>query len=224
MVVPLVVALGVAVTTLGAVVLLRFPDRPGGAIRFHNMEVSSKGAGLPLIVLGAALAVAAVTVVPNATNDTGGTSEESGVSGLAVAPQTNCTRKYFAQPPLVGSSRVRSVELDATDRRVLGVGERQDTEFGLVFSDTLSSTVPQVLGAMKLFRRPGVGFHVMSVVDQQTCQPIVMSLASDPGVPAPDALGSYVRVIFALGGKSYVLLLNSSNANTEVLVTLNRTG
>jgi len=110
------------------------------------------------------------------------------------------------------------------DRRVLGAGERLDTEFGLVFSDTLSSTVPRVLGAMRLFRRPGVGFHVISVVDEQTCEPVGVSLASDPGVPAPAALGDYERVLFVLAGKSYVLLLNSSNDNTEVLVTLNRRG
>jgi hypothetical protein len=116
------------------------------------------------------------------------------------------------------------VELEAVDRRVLGVGERQDTEFGLVFSDTLSSTVPQVLGAMRLFRRPGVGFHVISVVEEQTCQPVGVSDASAPGVPAPAALGDYARVLFLLAGKEYVLLLNSSNDNTEVLVTLNRRG
>lgn len=35
--------------------LLRFPDRPGGRIVWRGMEVSSAGAGLPLIVLGVAV-------------------------------------------------------------------------------------------------------------------------------------------------------------------------
>ena len=181
--------------------------------------LAGAGIGVVLILLTAAVVASSQRTSPSAENGGG-----SGVLGLAVAPQTDCTRTYLAQPPPVDSSRVRSVELEAVDRRVLGIGERQDTEFGLVFSDTLSSTVPQVLGAMRLFRRPGVGFHVISVVDEQTCEPVGVLDASAPGVPAPAALGDYVRVLFVLGGKSYVLLLNSSNDNTEVLVTLTRRG
>jgi hypothetical protein len=138
-----------------------------------------------------------------------------------VVPQTNCTRIYFAQRPPVDGSRVRSVELDAQDRRVLGAGERQDTEFGLVLSDTLSSTVPRVLGAVKLFFRPGAGFHVISVVDEQTCQAVKVSLASEPGVPAPAALGTDPRLIFVLAGRTYSMLLNG---HTDVVVTLTRSG
>ena len=43
---------GVALVVFGAFVLLRFPDRPGGRLVWHGVEVSSVGAGLPLIVLG----------------------------------------------------------------------------------------------------------------------------------------------------------------------------
>lgn len=92
----------------------------------------------------------------------------------------------------------------------------------MVLSDTLSSSTPRVLGAVKLSRRPGVGFRVTGVVEDQTCQPVGLTLASDPGVPAPAALSNYVWVTFRLAAVPYVLLLNSSNANTEVLVTLNR--
>lgn len=231
MVVPLVI-LGAALIVLGAVTLFWFPDRPGGVVRFHGVEVDSKGAGLPLMVVGAALAVAAV-VVPGGTQDTSegssAGSSDSGdagpeVAGLDVVPQTDCTKRFFVQDPAVDAARVRSVELDAEDRLVLAPGERQDTPFGMVLSDTLSATAPQVLGAVKLFHRPGVGFHVIGVVDEQTCQPVGVSRASDPGVPAPAALGDYVWVLLRLGGQPYVLLLNSSNANTEVLVTLNRRG
>ncbi|MGH4024218.1 MAG: hypothetical protein ACRDRV_06495 [Pseudonocardiaceae bacterium] len=223
-----IVVLGMGLVALGAVVLMRYPDRPGGVIRFHNVEVGSKGAGLPLIVLGAALAVAAV-VIPGTVHSPGEDSSDSGagepqVPGLDVVPQTDCTRWFFAQRPPADSARVRSVELDATDRRVLTVGERQDAEFGMVLSDTISSTTPRVLGAVKLSQRPGVGFHISGIADEQTCQPVTVALASDPGVPAPAALGDYIWVTFRLGGAPYVLLLNSSNANTEVLVTLHRKG
>jgi hypothetical protein len=218
--------LGVGLAALGAVVLLRYPDRPGGVIRFHNAEVSSKGAGLPLIVLGAGLAVAAL-VIPATGGGTGQSSPDSmggepQIPGLDAAPKSDCTTRFFAQDPPVDPARVRSVELGAKDRRVLTVGERQDAEFGMVFSDTVSSATPRVLGAMKLSRRSGAGFHVSGVVDEQACRSVGLSLASDPGVPAPAALGNYLWVTFRLGGAPYVLNLNSSNANTEVLVTLNR--
>jgi hypothetical protein len=221
------VVLGIGLVVLGVLVLLLFPDRPGGVIRFHNVEFSSKGAGLPLIVLGAVLTVTVAVVIPGAGGgaDTGSANPPGGqpqVPGLDVTPQTDCTNTFFSQDPAVDLTRVRSVELDADDRRVLGVGEKQDSEFGMVFSDTLSSPTPRVLGAMKLSHRSGVGFHVTGMVDDQTCQPTGLALASQPGVPAPAALGNYIWVTFGLGGTRYVLLLNSSNANTEVLVTFNK--
>lgn len=48
---------GVALIAFGAFVLIRMPTRPGGTIKTKWFEVSSVGAGLPLIVLGAALVV-----------------------------------------------------------------------------------------------------------------------------------------------------------------------
>src|SRR3954465_4574756 len=65
---------GVVLVGLGAVVLLRFPDRPGGTVRFLDMEVSSIGAGLPLIALGVLAVV--VTVMQQRANS--GTPRASG--------------------------------------------------------------------------------------------------------------------------------------------------
>lgn len=57
----LILALGVGLIVLGGVVLVLFPDRPGGVVRLLGLEVTSAGAGLPLIALGVILiAVAAV--------------------------------------------------------------------------------------------------------------------------------------------------------------------
>jgi multisubunit Na+/H+ antiporter MnhG subunit len=57
--VTVLVVVGIAVAVFGALVLLRFPDRPGGKIAWRGFEVSSVGTGLPLIALGvAALALA----------------------------------------------------------------------------------------------------------------------------------------------------------------------
>ncbi len=48
---------GVALVVFGAFVLVRMPSRPGGTIKARWFEVSSVGAGLPLIVLGVAAIV-----------------------------------------------------------------------------------------------------------------------------------------------------------------------
>jgi hypothetical protein len=172
--------------------------------------------------VAAALVLAVAAVLANSRTTPPSEGGGSGVQGLAVVPQTDCTREWFAQDPPVASARVRSVELEAVDRRVLGTGEPQDQEFGLVFSDVLQSTEPQVLGAMKVVWRPGTGFQVIGVVDEQTCKPVGVSEAADPGVPARPALGDYEWLLMVLAGRQYLLLLNSSNSNTEVLVTLNR--
>jgi hypothetical protein len=57
----MVAVLGVVLITLGGVVLLLFPDRPGGEVQLLGFQVSSVGAGLPLIALGVVL-VAIVAV------------------------------------------------------------------------------------------------------------------------------------------------------------------
>jgi hypothetical protein len=48
-------AVGTALVVFGSLVLLRFPDRPGGRLAWRGMEVGSAGAGLPLIALGVAV-------------------------------------------------------------------------------------------------------------------------------------------------------------------------
>jgi hypothetical protein len=50
--VTILLIVGVGLVLFGALVLLRFPDRPGGRIAWHGFEVSSLGAGLPIIALG----------------------------------------------------------------------------------------------------------------------------------------------------------------------------
>src|SRR5215207_3860026 len=45
---------GVVLVVFGLLILLKLPDRPGGDIQFAGLKVSSKGAGLPLVVLGVA--------------------------------------------------------------------------------------------------------------------------------------------------------------------------
>jgi hypothetical protein len=55
--------IGMLLVAFGVLVLVKWPDRAGGAFRVLEMEISSTSAGLPLIVLGVATMVIAATVV-----------------------------------------------------------------------------------------------------------------------------------------------------------------
>jgi hypothetical protein len=48
---------GIALLAFGALVLLRYPTRPGGKVAWRGFEVSSAGAGLPILALGVAAIV-----------------------------------------------------------------------------------------------------------------------------------------------------------------------
>jgi hypothetical protein len=62
---------GLALVVFGAFVLIRMPTRPGGTIRARWFEVSSVGAGLPLIVVGV-VAIVISQVDPFNGGDGGG--------------------------------------------------------------------------------------------------------------------------------------------------------
>lgn len=67
----LLALVGVGLVAIGALVLLRFPESPGGNVRLLGLEVSSIGAGLPLIGLGV-FAIVLAGVQPTIAGQTGG--------------------------------------------------------------------------------------------------------------------------------------------------------
>jgi hypothetical protein len=72
------VTIGVLLIVFGGLVLLRFPDRPGGQIEFHGAKINSAGAGLPLIVLGLTAVVLAAL--------SGGTQPQPTAAGPTTIP------------------------------------------------------------------------------------------------------------------------------------------
>lgn len=72
---------GVALVLFGGFVLIRMPTRPGGTIKTKWFEVSSVGAGLPLIVLGVAAIVASQVNPFSGDGDDG----EAGSTAAAAA-------------------------------------------------------------------------------------------------------------------------------------------
>jgi hypothetical protein len=155
------VIVGIALVGLGALVLLKFPDRPGGKVAWHGFEVNSVGAGLPLIVLG----VVAIAIA--------GPIQLSGAKPAfpAVTPG--------AEPGSTGVPAERTVTLeDGThDRDVIQVDQPKDQPISIKFTQN-----SRALGALTLLPFPKDGlFKVQDVVDAQNRPVVEYSNASRGG-------------------------------------------
>jgi hypothetical protein len=150
-------AVGIALVVFGAVVLLWFPDRPGGRIGWQGMEVSSVGAGLPVIVVGVvAVALGASGVGLGGGGDGVTTSGVRGPAAPASAP--GCFRDYFEGIP---AARVFSLEEGVLDRDVLGPLDRKHGPIGF----RLTRADLPIGGVRVFFSSDNTVFRVESVVD-----------------------------------------------------------
>jgi len=126
----LLAVLGIALVALGALVLQRFPDRPGGEVRLLGLRVNSIGAGLPLIALGVLVSVVAATQQPEdgqpSTDDGsgGGPGQVSGPPPPEDAPA--CIARFFHTRPSVSLNRQRTLPAAVDDVTVLAPGRAQE--------------------------------------------------------------------------------------------------
>lgn len=138
---------GVALVGLGALVLLKFPDRPGGKVAWYGFEVNSVGAGLPLIVLGVvAIAIAGSVQFPGTepASPIGAPGAESKSSGISA-------------------DRTVTLEDGTRDRDIIAVDQPKGQPIGIKFAQE-----GRVLGALTLLPFPDDGlFKVRDVVDAQ---------------------------------------------------------
>jgi hypothetical protein len=175
---PLLIVLGVALVALGALVLLRFPDRPGGEIRLLGLQVSSIGAGLPLIALGVLVSVVVGSEGRNAQPSSEGDSGGAGglVSGPPPDDAPRCVAKFFGARPRVSAHRQRTLPTGVEDVEVLAPEESKREEFGLVLTAD-----DQTLGAVKMrYDDATRRFGVDAIVDAR-CEPVRWAASDVPG-------------------------------------------
>jgi hypothetical protein len=160
------VAAGIAVAVFGALVLLRFPDRPGGKIAWQGFEVSSVGAGLPLIALGVGLLAFA------STRDDGGGENPSPARASVTTTSASgpaagggaCVDEFLADIP---AERRATLGVGTNDRKVVGGSAQLEGPIGLLLEDRGAA-----VGAVRLTYDPdGAPFNVDGIVDA-ACTPL----------------------------------------------------
>jgi hypothetical protein len=202
--VTILLVVGVGVVVLGALILLLFPDRPGGKIGWQGAEVSSIGAGLPLIVVG----IAAIAIGGGGTirgDSAGGIFGGDGGGGDS-ADQTNAVLEC----PDLPRTRVIDVPQGANALIIAGPAESKTEPFGLRFIDN-----NQTVGALTARLLPSQDFLIQSFVDTD-CQSRQIEL-NEPGAAALDAIPNNRNVLIPdLMGRSYILNLGYGSTDIRV--------
>jgi hypothetical protein len=196
----LLLVLGGALVVFGAVVLLRYSDRPGGTLKWQGVEVSSSGAGLPLIALGIGCVVLAVVRRPAAPTDV-----TPPVSAATAGDSSECL-KIRALP----ADRVDTVEAGMRDLELIGAHESLAPPFGIVLTDG-----GRPVGTLRVRRFAGSSsasdlYRIEAVVDA-ACRP-VRALRNTSRGGDPRELVNWDTVRLQLGGRAYDLRIGGEGA------------
>jgi hypothetical protein len=212
----LLAAVGVVLVGLGALILLRFPDRPGGSVGFLGMEVSSIGAGLPVIALGLLAVVLAVeqqrgdSETPSTTNRAATTAA---ASGQPAVPR--CMVEFFDAPPEVVVERRKYLpRRQGDDLDVLKPGEPKDTEFGLILKDQGT-----VVGAVKMRYDPDAEEFPLDGIVDAACRPAPWTTEQDESTQNPPVAFLSDDIRFTLGETTYNINLDQGEPTTVIGLT-----
>jgi hypothetical protein len=211
----LLIVLGGALVALGALLLLRFPDRPGGEVRLLGLHVSSIGAGLPLVALGVLVSVVGATTAGGARQPPSTDSSDGGGSGgLVSGPPPDdapaCLAEFFRARPKVSVPRQRTLPVGADDVEVLAAEESKRQEFGLVLTSG-----DRVMGAAKLsYDDPTRRFRIGGIVAAD-CAPARWTASDVPG-PNPSSAGQYSNLRTMLGSDTYMIELKPNSTIMEI--------
>jgi hypothetical protein len=214
--------LGLVIVAFGALVLLRFPDSPGGELRLLGLRVRSVGAGLPLIALGVAVAIVAVSSrgEDGATSADSGDSSGSGGGGVVSGPPPDdaprCLAGWFAAAPNVSLQRQRTLPAGIDDVKVLVAEESKHEEFAVV--PTADS---KVLGAVKMsYDTATRRFRIDGMVDA-ACRSLAWTASDVPGA-SPASVGEVSHLRARFGAATYELELKPNSTEMEMELHLVR--
>jgi hypothetical protein len=203
----LLLALGTALVLFGAVVLLRFSDRPGASLKWLGMELTSSGAGLPLIALGIGCIVFSVLHTPASPTEA---RESTGVASTSSAD--GCLGEFVSAVP---ADRVASLEAGMS-APVVTAPQRLDLPFALL----LTQDGERIGGVrFRLYPGPNYGsdlYKLEAAVDVD-CHPIEGRNASRGGDPR--SLVNFDSLRLRLGAHEYDLRVGGEG---DIEVTFSR--
>lgn len=193
-------ALGAALVVFGGVVLIRYADRPGGDVKWLGLEVSSKGAGLPLVALGVACIAIAATQRPNGPRPPGfGDTTRSTVTLTDTGPTAgSCRSDVFRD---VAPDRIVAVERGMQSVPVIAPPQPIDPPVGVILTDGGARVAALRL---KLHRGPNYGadlYRVEAAVDGACASLTGTRNASRGGDPT--ALTNWDTFHFRSAGREY---------------------
>jgi hypothetical protein len=212
------IVVGVALIVFGAYVLLRHSDRPGGTLKWFGFELSSAGAGLPLVALGLGCILFAAVGRSGGSRD--GAAERAADAPVAAAGTQSapnalaadsgaCFAELFAALP---ADRVGSVEAGVRDFDLVGSHQPLEEPFGIRFTDGGT-----VVGAARMRWYPNGFFRIEALVDP-ACRPAEglrnLSRGGDPRAPQ-----NWDTVRMRLGDAEYTLRIG---AETSIRLTFLR--
>ena len=153
-----VMIVGLGLVIFGALVLLKFPNRPGGKIVLGGAEISSVGAGLPLIFLGVVCILISNTSIPVEIDIWNGEPESNGQTS---SDSVDCFEYFHGIP----KDRVTTLEGGAQGVQLIGPHQSKDEAIAIKFTEN-----NQPIGAIKFyFYSNNNMFKVETVVDSK-CQ------------------------------------------------------
>jgi hypothetical protein len=199
--IPLVV-LGVVLIAFGAVVLLRYADRPGGTIKWMGAEVTSKGAGLPLIALGVMMIGFAVVRFP-----LDGRVPEPNGNSAAVPGDSTCMAEWLSE---VQRDRVRSIEVGMRDVQIIGPHQQLDLPFVLLLTEN-----GQRIGAirLRLYRGTDYGSDLYKVEDAIDARCTKVEELQNPSRGGnPRELVNFDTLRVTLGGQPYEIRIGGEGS------------
>jgi hypothetical protein len=198
----------------GGIVLLRYSDRPGASLKWLGVELSSTGAGLPLVALGVGCILFAVlrSPAPRASDSPPEASPKTTAEGFRSAANTpvrpigkpagagDCVGAFVASVP---ADRVVKVEVGMRDLEVIRSDQPMETPFALILTDNA-----QPIGAIRLRLYKGGDssadlYKIEAIVDV-ACAPVEQFRNATRG-GNPRELGNWDTVRMRLGGRSYEL-------------------
>jgi hypothetical protein len=196
---------GIALIVFGAVVLVVLPKRPGAKIGWHGAEISSAGAGLPLIFLGLVAVLAnsasgAVPVqLPGVLAGVGSPLQTGQTGGLAVEGRARTLSACFGEVlAAIPADRVWQLEAGVEGVELVGPHQSKQDSFAVQLTD---GGRPVGLVVLRLFLA-GEVFRVEHAMEHE-CRPASHQNVSRGG--DPDTMQNWDSLRLELSERFYEL-------------------